>query len=1059
MLSRKASEFWTVLRKMLVNGIINLMRLESCSGSASINLEGVEVMKGFWKRTGTGFLAAVCAVSMWTAVCPPLTVSAASTAKTTDYLNLREGPGTSYDVIMTLSNGATVTVLDNSDPDWVKVKTPTGTQGWCSREYLKISGDTNSSASQSAKTTDYLNLRKGPGLSYGVLFTITKGATVTVLDDSNPDWVKVKTGSGAQGWCSREYLQFTSNSGSTETLTAKTTDYLNLRKGAGTSYGVIQTLPKGATVTVLDNTNKNWAKVKTTDGVQGWCSKEYLTFSGSSGGTTTETITAKTTDYLNLRKGAGMSYDVILTITKGATVTVLDNSNKSWAKVKTSSGVQGWCSKEYLEFSSDSDPTPTPKPTPTPTPMPTVAPVTTATTTDYLNLRTGPGTSYSVIVTMAKGDKVTILDNSNKNWAKVKTRDGRQGWCSKEYLKYSGSSGETTETITAKTTDYLNLRKGAGMSYDVILTITKGATVTVLDNSNADWAKVKTSSGVQGWCSKEYLQFSDEGSSTPTPKPTSTPTPSKQYVRTTTAVNFRTGPGTNYSIIRTLATGTVLTVVDKSNSGWMQVMDSSGIKGYVSTEYLQSVSGSGISINLSHTSVTIPALTTIYTTGTASVSGMSVSWSSSNSKVATVQNGYIYGVAPGTATITASAGDAKATCKVTVTAASPVKSVYSDPNVVLAGKSVNLMAITDTAREAVKFVVNTGGSEKSYTVKTYTSENVSASNGLAANKTRVWKQSVTFSNPGTYKVKVYSQQNGKMSSEYKEMTVFVVSTMSGTSSESRRISDEMLEIISEMEGYSAGVYPDTLAYNIPTLGYGYVLSKGEIFYNNLTKREAWALLCNAINTRSYTSEVNRFIANNDLLANQSQFDSMVSFSYNVGAGYWNNSSAAFDLRGIILNAVQPPKIASGSSVGAKTTASATVYKSASDTSGKVTTLSKGTSVSVLATKYLEDTGEMWYQVKTSSGAKGWARGAYISFNNASSLTHDLKYTDAIAFGTEMLAWHKAGGVCLPGLLYRRLAEAKVYSFANYDEAHMSSSNYRHNTYGYHYPSCLAQYER
>lgn len=179
----------------------------------------------------------------------------------------------------------------------------------------------------------------------------------------------------------------------------------------------------------------------------------------------------------------------------------------------------------------------------------------------------------------------------------------------------------------------------------------------------------------------------------------------------------------------------------------------------------------------------------------------------------------------------------------------------------------------------------------------------------------------------------------------------------------------------------------------------------------------------------------------------------------MGAGYWNNSSAAFDLRGIILNAVQPPKIASGSSVGAKTTASAAVYKSASDTSGKVTTLSKGTSVSVLATKYLKDTGEMWYQVKTSSGAKGWARGAYISFNNASSLTHDLKYTDAIAFGTEMLAWHKAGGVCLPGLLYRRLAEAKVYSFANYDEAHMSSSNYRHNTYGYHYPSCLAQYER
>ena len=48
---------------------------------------------------------------------------------------------------------------------------------------------------------------------------------------------------------------------------------------------------------------------------------------------------------------------------------------------------------------------------------------------------------------------------------------------------------------------------------------------------------------------------------------------------------------------------------------------------------------------------------------------------------------------------------------------------------------------------------------------------------------------------------------------------------------------------------------------------------------------------------------------------------------------------------------------------------------------------------------------------------------------------------------------------MPGLLYRRLAEAKVYSYADYDAAHMSSSNYKKNTYGYHYPSCLAGYEQ
>ena len=45
-----------------------------------------------------------------------------------------------------------------------------------------------------------------------------------------------------------------------------------------------------------------------------------------------------------------------------------------------------------------------------------------------------------------------------------------------------------------------------------------------------------------------------------------------------------------------------------------------------------------------------------------------VTWSSSNTAVATVANGTVTGVDPGTAVITAKNGDAEATCVVTVTA-------------------------------------------------------------------------------------------------------------------------------------------------------------------------------------------------------------------------------------------------------------------------------------------------------------------------------------------------------------------------------------------------------
>ena len=62
------------------------------------------------------------------------------------------------------------------------------------------------------------------------------------------------------------------------------------------------------------------------------------------------------------------------------------------------------------------------------------------------------------------------------------------------------------------------------------------------------------------------------------------------------------------------------------------------------------------------------------------------------------------------------------------------------------------------------------------------------------------------------------------------------------------------------------------------------------------------------------------------------------------------------------------------------------------------------------------------------------RAGDVAFNSTSGLTHDLNYVDAYTFGSNLLDWHVAGGNCYIGLYYRRLAEAKVFSYGNYDEA-------------------------
>ena len=55
-----------------------------------------------------------------------------------------------------------------------------------------------------------LNMRSGPGTSYGILISIPFGATVSVLDISNSSWYKV-TYSGKTGYVSSQYIQVTLN--------------------------------------------------------------------------------------------------------------------------------------------------------------------------------------------------------------------------------------------------------------------------------------------------------------------------------------------------------------------------------------------------------------------------------------------------------------------------------------------------------------------------------------------------------------------------------------------------------------------------------------------------------------------------------------------------------------------------------------------------------------------------------------------------------------------------------------------------------------------------------
>ena len=90
-----------------------------------------------------------------------------------------------------------------------------------------------------------------------------------------------------------------------------------------------------------------------------------------------------------------------------------------------------------------------------------------------------------------------------------------------------------------------------------------------------------------------------------------------------------------------------------------------------------------------------------------------------------------------------------------------------------------------------------------------------------------------------------------------------------------------------------------MAGNKPTVGYGKLINPGDTFYNNLTKREAQAMLIYSLNNGSYISSVNNFLLKNSVKFNQNQFDSLVSFSYNLGTAWMDKDEK---VKGYIFNA-------------------------------------------------------------------------------------------------------------------------------------------------------------
>lgn len=288
----------------------------------------------------------------------------------------------------------------------------------------------------------------------------------------------------------------------------------------------------------------------------------------------------RTTSGLNMRSGPGTSFAVVRVIPSGATVDVTGGGQFGFLPV-TYSGSSGWASADYLTSGSSSG-----------------SGTTTggATGTRYvfdgrLNLRSGPATSYGVVLVMPDGAAVSLTGETSNGYSKL-TYNGTTGWAASQFLGTSGSSGSNsgsnsgsgtavgdTVTGTAYPTANLNMRSGPGTSYAVRLTIPSGAKVDVMGAAQGGFTPVRYN-GTKGWASSSYLGSS--GSNSGSNPGSGTVTSNKV---TTAAVNMRSGPGTSYNVVRLLPPGTAVGITGGAQNGFLPAKWGS-LTGFISSSYL-----------------------------------------------------------------------------------------------------------------------------------------------------------------------------------------------------------------------------------------------------------------------------------------------------------------------------------------------------------------------------------------------------------------------------------------------------------------------------------------
>lgn len=307
---------------------------------------------------------------------------------------------------------------------------------------------------------------------------------------------------------------------------------------------------------------------------------------------------------VNIRSGAGTKNAKVGTASYGQVITITETKivdNLKWGKFS-----KGWICLMYTNYDAVLEDKNSPE-------------------TDYiasgtvkncggLRIRTGPGTSYSVVGTLVEGAVVRILeikDMGSADWGRISG-----GWICLDYVTLKDSSGNTQQTPpqtdkeetqkpeedntgtpdasgitgTVISNSALNIRKGAGTNYAVVGSYHRGTKVTILEQKtvgNVVWGRTD-----KGWISLNYVRLDSANSGSSNNGNTNNNNSGSNASASMTGtvicsgyLNVRDNPGMGGKVVGSLARGMVIKIHETKVVGtttWGRIDE-----GWISLSYVK----------------------------------------------------------------------------------------------------------------------------------------------------------------------------------------------------------------------------------------------------------------------------------------------------------------------------------------------------------------------------------------------------------------------------------------------------------------------------------------